>query len=113
MLYAKCRLAVDAWGLKNCCQKEEYYSASVTAIVVPPNIDSGEIVTRAWKKYNLSLGVGLNKVAGKVFRIGHVGHLNEVNYLFLKDPSSHIARILLVQEKQIFGLYLGTFHSVY
>jgi len=54
----------------------------VTAIVVPPNIDSGEIVSRAWKRYNLSLGGGLNKVAGKVFRIGHVGHLNEVNYLF-------------------------------
>ncbi|GAU22168.1 hypothetical protein TSUD_251960 [Trifolium subterraneum] len=75
------RLAVEAWGLKNCCQKEEHYSASVTAIVVPPNIDSGEIVSRAWNKYNLSLGVGLNKVAGKVFRIGHVGHLNELQLL--------------------------------
>jgi len=88
--------------LKNCCQKEEWYSASVTAIVVPPNIDSGEIVSRAWKRYNLSLGGGLNKVAGKVFRIGHVGHLNEVNYLFLMHPSlSHIAKIL-VKEKYIF-----------
>ncbi|AET00255.1 putative transaminase [Medicago truncatula] len=75
------RLAVEAWGLKNCCQKEEWYSASVTAIVVPPNIDSGEIVSRAWKRYNLSLGGGLNKVAGKVFRIGHVGHLNELQLL--------------------------------
>jgi len=73
--------------LKNCCQKEEWYSASVTAIVVPPNIDSGEIVSRAWKRYNLSLGGGLNKVAGKIFRIGHVGHLNEVNYLILIIPS--------------------------
>lgn len=84
MLSIKCRLAVEAWGLKNCCQKEECYSASVTAVVVPPNIDSGEIVIRAWKKYNLSLGVGLNKVAGKVFRIGHIGHLNEVNFLYFK-----------------------------
>ncbi|CAL5190493.1 unnamed protein product [Lathyrus oleraceus] len=75
------RLAVEAWGLKNCCQKEECYSASVTAVVVPPNIDSGEVVIRAWKKYNLSLGVGLNKVAGKVFRIGHIGHLNELQLL--------------------------------
>ncbi|AES98349.1 serine-glyoxylate aminotransferase-like protein [Medicago truncatula] len=59
----------------------EWYSASVTAIVGPPNIDSGEIVSRAWKRCNLSLGGGLNKVAGKVFRIGHVGHLNELQLL--------------------------------
>lgn len=50
----------------------------MTAIVVPPYIDSSEIVKRGWKRYNLSLGLGLNKVAGKVFRIGHLGNLNEV-----------------------------------
>jgi len=60
----------------------------VIAIVVPPNIDSGEIVSRAWKRYTLSLGGGLNKGVEKDFRIGHVGHLNEVNYLFLIHPSS-------------------------
>ncbi|KAI7992574.1 Serine--glyoxylate aminotransferase [Camellia lanceoleosa] len=59
------RLAVEAWGLKNCAQKEEWYSNSVTAVLVPPNLDSSEIVSRAWKRYNLSLGLGLNKVAGK------------------------------------------------
>ncbi|XP_004491262.1 serine--glyoxylate aminotransferase-like [Cicer arietinum] len=75
------RLAVEAWGLKNCCQNKESYSDSVTAVVVPTNIDSGEIVNRAWKKYNLSLGVGLNKVAGKVFRIGHLGNINELQLL--------------------------------
>lgn len=74
----KCRLAVEAWGLKNCTQKEEWYSNTVTAVVVPPYIDSTEIVKRGWKRYNLSLGLGLNKVAGKVFRIGHLGNLNEV-----------------------------------
>jgi len=76
------RLAVEAWGLKNCAQKEEWYSDTVTAIVVPPQIDSAEIVRRAWKRYNLSLGLGLNKVAGKVFRIGHLGNLNEVRSVF-------------------------------
>ncbi|KAK4407448.1 Serine--glyoxylate aminotransferase [Sesamum angolense] len=75
------RLAVQAWGLKNCTQKEEWYSDTVTAVVVPSNIDSSEIVRRAWKRYNLSLGLGLNKVAGKVFRIGHLGHLNELQLL--------------------------------
>lgn len=73
-----CRLAVEAWGLKNCTQKEEWFSDTVTAVVVPTYIDSSEIVKRAWKRYNLSLGLGLNKVAGKVFRIGHLGNLNEV-----------------------------------
>lgn len=78
-LYWKWRLAVEAWGLKNCTQKEEWFSDTVTAVVVPSNIDSSEIVRRAWKRYNLSLGLGLNKVAGKVFRIGHLGNLNEVS----------------------------------
>ncbi|KAG7947864.1 hypothetical protein I3843_14G116000 [Carya illinoinensis] len=75
------RLAVEAWGLKNCTQKEEWVSDTVTAVVVPPYIDSSEIVRRAWKRYNLSLGLGLNKVAGKVFRIGHLGNLNELQLL--------------------------------
>ncbi|KAK8582139.1 hypothetical protein V6N12_072334 [Hibiscus sabdariffa] len=75
------RLAVEAWGLKNCTQKEEWYSDTVTAVLVPPHIDSTEIVKRAWKRYNLSLGLGLNKVAGKVFRIGHLGNLNELQLL--------------------------------
>lgn len=78
----KFRLAVEAWGLKNCTQKEEWFSDTVTAVVIPPNIDSSEIVRRAWKRYNLSLGLGLNKVAGKVFRIGHLGNLNEVIHIY-------------------------------
>lgn len=81
------RLAVEAWGLKNCTQKEEWYSNTVTAVVVPPYIDSAEIVKHAWKRYNLSLGLGLNKVAGKVFRIGHLGNLNEVR-TFAMDTSA-------------------------
>ncbi|KAF9594169.1 hypothetical protein IFM89_028826 [Coptis chinensis] len=72
------RLAVEAWGLKNCTQKEEWVSNTVTAVVVPPYIDSSEIVRRGWKRYNLSLGLGLNKVAGRVFIIGHLGNVNEV-----------------------------------
>ncbi|KAL9319656.1 hypothetical protein ACSQ67_011495 [Phaseolus vulgaris] len=75
------RLAVEAWGLKNCTEKEEWHSDTVTAVVVPSYIDSAEIVRRAWKRYNLSLGLGLNKVAGKVFRIGHLGYLNELQLL--------------------------------
>ena len=72
---------MEAWGLKNCTQKEEWFSDTVTAVLVPSYIDSAEIVRRAWKRYNLSLGLGLNKIAGKVFRIGHLGNLNEVRLL--------------------------------
>ncbi|TQE01617.1 hypothetical protein C1H46_012756 [Malus baccata] len=75
------RLAVEAWGLKNCTQSEEWVSDTVTAVLVPTYIDSTEIVKRAWKRYNLSLGLGLNKIAGKVFRIGHLGNLNELQLL--------------------------------
>lgn len=75
------RLAVEAWGLKNCTQSEEWYSDTVTAVVVPPYINSSEIVKRGWIRYNLSLGLGLNKVAGKVFRVGHLGNLNALQLL--------------------------------
>jgi len=91
--YGKYRLAVEAWGLKNCTQEEEWFSDTVTAVVVPPYIDGAEVVRRAWKRYNLSLGLGLNKVAGKVFRIGHLGNLNEVTSIS-QTLDSYVALIL-------------------
>ncbi|GLJ30887.1 hypothetical protein SUGI_0614420 [Cryptomeria japonica] len=75
------RLAVEAWGLKNCSQREEWYSDTVTAVIIPPYINSADIVKRAWNRYNMSLGLGLNKVAGKAFRIGHLGNVNELQLL--------------------------------
>jgi alanine-glyoxylate transaminase/serine-glyoxylate transaminase/serine-pyruvate transaminase len=50
----------------------------VSAIVIPQGFDSAVLVKHAYSRYNLSLGVGLNKVAGRVFRIGHLGDLNEI-----------------------------------
>jgi alanine-glyoxylate transaminase/serine-glyoxylate transaminase/serine-pyruvate transaminase len=72
------RRAVDAWGLKLCAEDPKWYSNTVTAIGVPEGIDSAEVVRTAYFRYNLSLGVGLTKVAGKVFRIGHLGALDEI-----------------------------------
>lgn len=72
------RKAVDAWGLKLCAKERKWHSDTVSAVYVPEGIDSAEVVKRAYHKYQTSLGVGLNKVAGKVFRIGHLGWLNEV-----------------------------------
>ncbi|HEV2507354.1 MAG TPA: aminotransferase class V-fold PLP-dependent enzyme [Mesorhizobium sp.] len=72
------RKAVDAWDLKLCAKERKWHSDTVSAVYVPEGIDSAEVVKRAYHKYQTSLGVGLNKVAGKVFRIGHLGWLNEV-----------------------------------
>jgi alanine-glyoxylate transaminase/serine-glyoxylate transaminase/serine-pyruvate transaminase len=71
---------VAAWGLKLATKDPQWTSDTVTAVMVPPGFDSGEVVKLAWKKYNLSLGVGLNNVKGKLFRIGHLGSLNEVRH---------------------------------
>ncbi len=75
------RAAVDAWGLTNCAKGPEWHSDTVTAIVVPEGFDANDVIRTAYDKYNLSLGAGLNKVAGKVFRIGHLGWLNEIMVL--------------------------------
>ncbi|CDX12804.1 Serine--glyoxylate aminotransferase [Mesorhizobium sp. ORS 3324] len=72
------RKAVDAWGLKLCAKAPQWHSDTVSAILVPEGIDSADVVKRAYRAYQTSLGGGLNKVAGKVFRIGHLGWLNEV-----------------------------------
>jgi alanine-glyoxylate transaminase/serine-glyoxylate transaminase/serine-pyruvate transaminase len=72
------RKAVAAWGLKLCAKEPKWQSDTVSAILVPEGVDSAQVVKTAFYRYNLSLGVGLNKVAGKVFRIGHLGALDEI-----------------------------------
>lgn len=75
------RRAVDAWGLTTCAQGPEWHSDTVTAIMVPEGHDANDVIKAAYHKYNLSLGAGLSKVAGKVFRIGHLGWMNELMVL--------------------------------
>ncbi len=75
------RAAVDAWGLKNCAQSPDIFSDTVTAIMVGDDYDANMVIQTAYKKYGVSLGAGLSKVAGKVFRIGHLGWLNETMVL--------------------------------
>jgi alanine-glyoxylate transaminase/serine-glyoxylate transaminase/serine-pyruvate transaminase len=75
------RRAIAAWGLKLCAAEPKWYSDTVSAVVVPADKDARDIIATAFKKYNLSLGAGLTEVAGKVFRIGHVGDMNEVSML--------------------------------
>lgn len=75
------RCGIEAWGLELCAREPGLYSDTVSAIVVPEGFDSNEVLKTAYYRYNLSLGSGLSKVAGKVFRIGHLGNLNEIMVL--------------------------------
>ncbi len=68
----------EGWGLKLCAKEPKWYSDTVSAILVPEGFDAAKVIARAYARYNLSLGAGLSKVAGKVFRIGHLGDLNEL-----------------------------------
>lgn len=70
--------AIEGWGLKLCANDPKWYSDTVSAIMVPEGIDGAHIIDVAFRRYNLALGAGLSKVAGKLFRIGHLGDLNEL-----------------------------------
>ena len=72
---------LDGWQLKLCAQAPKWYSDTVSAVLVPAGVDAAAVIARAYKRYNLSLGAGLSKVAGKLFRIGHLGDLNELMLL--------------------------------
>jgi alanine-glyoxylate transaminase / serine-glyoxylate transaminase / serine-pyruvate transaminase len=72
------RRAVAAWGLSLCAKAPQWHSDTVSAIRVPAGINGADIVRLAYQRYGLSLGAGLSVVAGKVFRIGHLGDLNEL-----------------------------------
>lgn len=66
------------WGLKLCAKEPKWYSDTVSAILVPEGINGAHVIDVAFRRYNLALGAGLSKVAGKLFRIGHLGDLNEL-----------------------------------
>jgi alanine-glyoxylate transaminase/serine-glyoxylate transaminase/serine-pyruvate transaminase len=72
---------MQGWKLNVCATAPKWYSDTVTAVMVPAGVDAAAVIARAYKRYNLSLGAGLSKVAGKLFRIGHLGDLNELMLL--------------------------------
>ena len=71
------RRAVAAWGLPLCAQSPDLYSDTVSAVMTP-GFDGTKVVTHAADKYGVAFGVGLGDVAGKLFRIGHLGSLTDV-----------------------------------
>lgn len=75
------RRAVAAWGMRPCAASQQLYSDTVTAVVVPTGCNGTDLVQLAARKYGVAFGVGLGEVAGKVFRIGHLGMLTDVMVL--------------------------------
>lgn len=75
------RAAVAAWGLELCAVSPDLYSDTVSAIRTPEGFNATDIVTHAANTYDVAFGVGLGEVAGKVFRIGHLGSLTDVMML--------------------------------
>jgi alanine-glyoxylate transaminase/serine-glyoxylate transaminase/serine-pyruvate transaminase len=72
------RRAVRAWGLEILCVNPAEYSNSLTAVVVPEGVDADRVREIILQRFDMSLGTGLGKLQGKVFRIGHLGHFNDL-----------------------------------
>jgi alanine-glyoxylate transaminase/serine-glyoxylate transaminase/serine-pyruvate transaminase len=75
------RRAVRAWGLEILCRDPKYYSSALTAVVLPEGHDADAFRRIVLEHFDMSLGTGLAKLAGKVFRIGHLGDTNDLTIL--------------------------------
>jgi alanine-glyoxylate transaminase/serine-glyoxylate transaminase/serine-pyruvate transaminase len=72
------RSAVRAWGLEIVCEDPREYSSSLTAVFMPEGHDADKLRTVILEHFDMSLGAGLSKLAGKIFRIGHLGSFNDL-----------------------------------
>jgi alanine-glyoxylate transaminase/serine-glyoxylate transaminase/serine-pyruvate transaminase len=72
------RAACKVWGLETQCQEQGAHSPVLTGVRMPDGHDSDHFRTVVLENFDMSLGTGLNKVKGKVFRIGHIGHFNDL-----------------------------------
>jgi alanine-glyoxylate transaminase / serine-glyoxylate transaminase / serine-pyruvate transaminase len=75
---AATRAAVRAWGLEVLCADEREHSGALTAVLLPEGHDADEVRRVILEKFDMSLGAGLGRLAGKIFRIGHLGHFNDL-----------------------------------
>jgi len=75
------RLAVQSWGLEILCQNPDEYSSVLTAVLVPDGSDADHVRAKILDAFDMSLGTGLGKVKGKVFRIGHLGDMNDLTLM--------------------------------
>jgi alanine-glyoxylate transaminase/serine-glyoxylate transaminase/serine-pyruvate transaminase len=75
------RRAVRAWGLEILCREPKHYSSTLTAVLMPAGHDADRFRQVVLEHFDLSLGTGLTKLAGRVFRIGHLGDVNDLTVL--------------------------------
>ena len=75
------RRAVTAWGLEVLCLEPAEYSPVLTAVLMPEGVDADKVRAAILDRFDMSLGTGLGKLAGKVFRIGHLGDINDLTLM--------------------------------
>ncbi len=75
------RRAAAAWGLEVLCAVPEEYSSSLTALLMPAGHDADKLRAAILERFDMSLGMGLGRLAGKVFRIGHLGDFNDLTLM--------------------------------
>jgi alanine-glyoxylate transaminase/serine-glyoxylate transaminase/serine-pyruvate transaminase len=75
------RGAIDAWGLPILCADPELYSPVSTAVILPERLNADTVRADILERFDLSLGMGLGKVRGRVFRIGHLGNSNDLTLI--------------------------------
>ena len=75
------RCAARAWGLELLCANPAEYSSSITAIMMPDGHDAEAFLRVVLERFDMSLGIGLSKLSGKIFRIGHLGDFNDLSLI--------------------------------
>lgn len=80
-LGAACRAAVRAWGLEILCLEEACHSPVLTGVMMPEGVDADQVRKLIYENFNMSLGAGLGKLKGLMFRIGHLGECNDPTLL--------------------------------
>lgn len=80
-LAGACRLAVNAWGLEVQCADPAVYSPVLTGVMTPEGIDADAVRKTIYERFDMSLGTGLGKMKGRMFRIGHLGEANDLTLM--------------------------------
>jgi alanine-glyoxylate transaminase/serine-glyoxylate transaminase/serine-pyruvate transaminase len=80
-LAAACRAAVGAWGLPTQCADTALHSPVLTGVITPQGVDADAVRSLIYERFNMSLGTGLGKIKGRMFRIGHLGECNDLTLI--------------------------------
>ena len=75
------RRAVQAWGLEVLCNNPDEYSSVLTGVMMPDGVDADEVRKVILDNFDMSLGTGLGKMKGRIFRSGHLGEINELTLI--------------------------------